>query len=154
MTRVFFALEKEMATHSSVLAWRIPGTAEPGGLQSMGSHRVGHDWCNLAAAAAAEDFSALGKALEFAWHYDFFFLTEEIVLWRGSRRPDKQLNATPFVSLRWTLTTGITWLVNDLPRGLGNSCKPELYSPSPARDMWNLAKEITVLHPPWSWRQM
>ena len=39
----FPALEKEMATHSSVLAWRIPGTAEPSGLLSMGSHRVGHD---------------------------------------------------------------------------------------------------------------
>ena len=39
----FHALEKEMATPSSVLAWRIPGTGEPGGLQSMGSHRVGHD---------------------------------------------------------------------------------------------------------------
>ena len=39
----FHALEKEMATHSSVLAWRIPGTAEPVGLPSMGSHRVGHD---------------------------------------------------------------------------------------------------------------
>ena len=46
-------LEKEMATHSSVLAWRIPGTGEPVGLPSMGSHRVGHDWCDLAAAAAA-----------------------------------------------------------------------------------------------------
>ena len=43
---------KEMATHSSVLAWRIPGTGEPGGLPSMGSHRVGHDWSDLAAAAA------------------------------------------------------------------------------------------------------
>ena len=42
-----------MATHSSVLAWRIPGTEEPGGLPSMGSHRVGHDWSDLAAAAAA-----------------------------------------------------------------------------------------------------
>ena len=42
-----------MATHSSVLAWRIPGMAEPGGLPSMGSHRVGHDWGDLAAAAAA-----------------------------------------------------------------------------------------------------
>ena len=41
-----------MAPHSSVLAWRIPGTGEPGGLQSMGSHRVGHDWSDLAAAAA------------------------------------------------------------------------------------------------------
>ena len=47
----FHALEKEMATHSSVLAWRIPGTGEPVGLPSMGSHRVGHDWSDLAAAA-------------------------------------------------------------------------------------------------------
>ena len=44
----FPALEKEMATHSSVLAWRIPGTGEPGGLPFMGSHRVGHDWSDLA----------------------------------------------------------------------------------------------------------
>ena len=49
----FHALEKEMATHSSTLAWRIPGTGEPGRLPSMGLHRVGHDWSNLAAAAAA-----------------------------------------------------------------------------------------------------
>ena len=49
----FHALEKEMATHSSVLAWRIPGTEDPGGLPSMGSHRVGHDGRDLAAAAAA-----------------------------------------------------------------------------------------------------
>ena len=49
----FHALEEEMETHSSVLAWRIPGTAEPGGLPSMGSHSVGHDWSDLAAAAAA-----------------------------------------------------------------------------------------------------
>ena len=48
----FHELEKEMATHSSVLAWRIPGTGEPGGLPSMGSHRVRHDWSDLAAAAA------------------------------------------------------------------------------------------------------
>ena len=45
-------LEKAMATHSSTLAWRIAGTAEPGGLPSMGSHGVGHDWSDLAAAAA------------------------------------------------------------------------------------------------------
>ena len=44
LTFHFHALEKEMATHSSVLAWRIPGTGEPGGLPSMGSHSVGHDW--------------------------------------------------------------------------------------------------------------
>ena len=51
----FHAMEKEMATHSSVLAWRIPGAGDPGGLLFMGSHRVGHDWSDLAAAAAAED---------------------------------------------------------------------------------------------------
>ena len=45
----FHALEKEMATHSSVPAWRIPGTGEPGGLPSQGSHRVRHDWSDLAA---------------------------------------------------------------------------------------------------------
>ena len=47
----FHALEKEMATHSSVLAWRIPGMGEPGGPPSMGSHKVGHDWSDSAAAA-------------------------------------------------------------------------------------------------------
>ena len=53
----FRALEKEMATHSSVLAWRIPGTGEPGGLPSMGLHRVRHDWSDLAAAAPSGDVS-------------------------------------------------------------------------------------------------
>jgi len=51
----FHVLEKEMATHSSVFAWRIPGMGEPGGLPSMGPHRVGHDWSDLAAAAADPD---------------------------------------------------------------------------------------------------
>ena len=50
----FHKLEKEMATHSSVLAWRIPGTGEPGGLPSLGSHRVGHDWSDLASAGDEE----------------------------------------------------------------------------------------------------
>ena len=50
------ALEKEMATHSSVLAWRIPGTGEPGGLPSLGSHRVRHDWSDLAAGGAHSPF--------------------------------------------------------------------------------------------------
>ena len=49
----FHALEKEMATHSSVLPWRIPGTGEPGGLLSLGSHRVGHNRNDLLAAVAA-----------------------------------------------------------------------------------------------------
>ena len=49
-------MEKEMATHSSVLAWRIPGMGEPGGLLSMGSHRVKHDWSDLAATAAVAGY--------------------------------------------------------------------------------------------------
>ena len=57
----FHALEKEMATHSSVLAWRIPRTGKPGGLPSMGSHRVGHNRSDLAAAAAATTISGEGN---------------------------------------------------------------------------------------------
>ena len=53
----FHALEKDMATHSSVLAWRTPGTAEPGGLPSMGSHWVGHDWSNLARDVCTQSLS-------------------------------------------------------------------------------------------------
>ena len=62
----FHALEKEMATHSSVLAWRIPGTWEPDGLLFMGSHRVGHDWGDLAAAAHCwfMDLPCLCEAVE------------------------------------------------------------------------------------------
>ena len=58
----FHTLKKEMATHSSVLVWRIPGMGEPGGLPSMGLHRVGHDWSDLAAAAGLP-----GKAYTIDW---------------------------------------------------------------------------------------
>ena len=64
------ALEKEMATHSSVLAWRIPGTEEPGGLLSTGLHRVRHDWSDLAAAAVTRLFSFM----------DFVFLVLKVNL--------------------------------------------------------------------------
>ena len=61
----FHALEKEMATHSNVLAWRIPGTGEPGGLPSTGSHRVRHDWSDLAAAAAVpQSCTTLGDRMD------------------------------------------------------------------------------------------
>ena len=63
----FDALEKETATHSSVLAWRIPGTREPGGLPSLGSHRVGHDWSDLAAAVATAVLS-LYKRMNTMWY--------------------------------------------------------------------------------------
>ena len=73
----FHALEKEMATHSSVLAWRIPGTGEPGGLPSMGSHRGGHDWSDLAAAAAG--FMHRGKC------HGTWRLRQDPLLWRASK---------------------------------------------------------------------
>jgi len=59
----FRALEKEMATHSSVLAWRIPGTEEPGGLPSRGSHRIGHNLSDLAAAAVIKAVPFQGVSL-------------------------------------------------------------------------------------------
>jgi len=75
-----------MATHSSVLAWRIPGTAEPGGLPSTGSHRVGHNWSDL--AAAADDMWCGGSrhmlvAISFlCWVicYGFWFIFNQVVV--------------------------------------------------------------------------
>ena len=62
----FHVLKKAVATHSSVLAWRIPGTGEPGGLPSMGPHRVGYDWSDLAAAAAvAKYFKVITRITQF-----------------------------------------------------------------------------------------
>ena len=62
----FHALEKEMATHSSVVAWRIPGMGKPGGLPSMVLHRVGQDWGDLAAAAAATHVCLIAQVQVFA----------------------------------------------------------------------------------------
>ena len=67
LTFYFHALEKEMATHSSVLAWRIPEMGEPGGLPSLWLHRVRHDWSDLAAAAAGSSM-----LLQF-WFYFILF---------------------------------------------------------------------------------
>ena len=76
----FHALEKEMATHSSILAWRIPGMGEPGGLLSMGLHRVGHDWSDLAAAAAG---SSAGKESPAMQKTPVRFLGQEDSLEKG-----------------------------------------------------------------------
>ena len=64
LTFHFHAFEKEMATHSSVLTWRILGKGEPGGPPSMGSHRVGHDWSDLAVADPR-----LGRERDIEWSY-------------------------------------------------------------------------------------
>ena len=72
----FHALEQEMATHSCVLAWRTPGTGEPGGLPSMGSRRVGHNLSDLAAAAAAAAYSSSSRAYHLSTVYDPYFRNE------------------------------------------------------------------------------
>ena len=93
----FHAMEKEMATHSSVLAWRIPGTGEPGGLPSVGSHRVGHDWSGLAAAAAA----AWTQASQYPPYIklcltSYFWLTR-FISWLSS------LGSSPEIKMLWEL---------------------------------------------------
>ena len=85
----FHALEKEMATHSSILAWRIPGSGEPGGLPSMGSHRVGHDWSDLAAAAAL-----------------LWSVSEMIIVWDPLLLEDEPINA---LWLEVTLRVRLAW---------------------------------------------
>ena len=85
----FHALEKARAPHSSVLAWRIPGMREPGGLPSLGSHRVGHDWSDLAAAAAADSKMVSHKffsiftatVLDFWFNYYVNVLTKHYIDW-------------------------------------------------------------------------
>ena len=72
----FHALEKEMATHSTVLAWRIPGMGEPGGLLFIGSHRVGHNWSDLAAAAAAATLKVISL-----WSFLSFLREETRAVW-------------------------------------------------------------------------
>ena len=71
----FHALEKEMATHSRILAWRIPGTEEPGGLPSLGSHRIGHDWSKLAAAMGPNAMTFLYWVLHFKPGFSLFSFT-------------------------------------------------------------------------------
>ena len=92
---ILIMLEKELATHSSILAWRIPGTEEPGGLPSMGSQRVGHNWSDLAAAAAAAAAAWLQSSLFIVFniaitqaHFkgqNFFWLSTEKIKARGGK---------------------------------------------------------------------
>ena len=114
------ALEKEMATHSSVLAWRIPGMGEPGGLPSMGSHRVGHDWSDLAAAGAAW---GKWKHWEQCFHLSSLLLISQYVI--------KGVTATLILAC-WTtaaLARPSSWQAPTLRVGL-DFCLL-LYSPEP-----------------------
>ena len=79
----FHGLEKAMATHSSVLAWRISGSGEPGGMLSIGSHRVGHYWSDLAAAACG-GMPIFLKSFNHKWVLNFvkgFFFIYWVIIW-------------------------------------------------------------------------
>ena len=101
----FHALEKEMATHSSVLAWRIPGMGEPGGLPSMGLHRVGHDWSDLAAALSGSRVS-LDLVIELRrrlWHPIPVLLPGKSHGWRSL------VGCSPWVAKSWTWLSDFTF---------------------------------------------
>ena len=76
-------LDKGMATHSSILAWRTPWTEEPGGLQSMGLHRVGHDWSDPAGMHARAGLSNMPRATE-------AMLISRVLTCFGSQRPRRE----------------------------------------------------------------
>ena len=84
-----------MATHSTILAWRIPGTAEPGGLPSVGSHRVGHDWSDLAVAVATLDVWNAEN------HFDGKYTDECFLCWLSGKEPAcqcRRCRCDPWVS--------------------------------------------------------
>ena len=109
----FHASEKEMATHSSVLALRIPGTGEPGGLLSMGSHRVRHDWSDLAAAAAAAAIRCPSNNLG-------LWLTSEVG--KEAVLFDRPLNLDKWILSLCTVVSKLNWIVGHLADRLRNAC--------------------------------
>ena len=112
-------LEKGLATHSSILAWRIPGTGEPGGLPAMGSHRVGHDWSDLAAATKtaqmvrqwsaynAGDLGSIPGSGKISWRRKWqptpIFLPEKSWGWRSL------VGYSPWDCEEWTQLNGFTF---------------------------------------------
>ena len=115
-----------MATHSSVLAWRIPGMGKPGGLPSMGSHRVGHDWSKLAAAEAAKGSNKKKRniwqkqkvnlyktiitvklKLAWLWNWYMYLITYDrkipVLPWGLAMKPTKVLQIKLETVLQWTV---------------------------------------------------
>ena len=111
--RIVSHSKKAMAPHSSVLAWRIPWTEEPGGLPSMGSHRVGHDWSDLAAAAAAfhclnvPQFMSSSTCWRTSWLLSGFGDCEQSL----HRHQHAHFCADISFQLLWVNPDGITWFV-------------------------------------------
>ena len=97
----FHALEKEMVTHSSVLAWRIPGTGGPGGLPSMWSHRVGHDWSDLAAAAAVCNWHITLYKISYVCLFPCFLNLAQIALCNAHAGPVEVAEGTIHLQISW-----------------------------------------------------
>ena len=123
----FPALEKEMATHSSVLAWRIPGTAEPVGLPSTGSHRVRHDWSDLVAAAASVFLVLKGClildrcSVNICWIKQCL-LSRFLMHTQGPKKSDSREASLPYPGRLILLDHGICFLSPFIPRQLSPSC--------------------------------
>ena len=96
-----------MATHSSVLAWRIPGTGEPGGLPSLGSHRVSHNRSNLAAAAALQEIAHPASA----------DTTPSIIFIKSTGHRRKYNMVSIFAKIPLTVLLGLFWITYELSRG-------------------------------------
>ena len=154
----FHALEKEMATHSSILAWRIPGIKEPARLPSMGSHRIGHDWSDLAAVvknppANAEDkrdtgsIPGLGRSPGGGMAIHSSILAWRIPMDRGAWRAIvyrvaksqtwlKRLSMQAFFWSTWNLradSQGLKYVLCELDRGL---CKKSIILLTPSGKFW------------------
>ena len=119
----FHALKKEMATHSSVLAWRIPGTGEPGGLPSMGSHRVRHNWSDLAAAAVA---AAGAQNLQ---NVSLACGSFQVLNNQGPKDSGRNFDLPPITA--WNLIEGLCWdraVTRKVVYGGGNEARPRKQS--------------------------
>ena len=172
----FHALEKEMATHSSVLAWRIPETGQPAGLPSMGLHRVGHDWSDSAAAAAAAGWPWSGIASRRPWSLgrargksltkmgaakekDYVRSTEHRMQAesagvggdrQGAREQLDAWGAASRNSFRTSLLIKIFWLCVKFSR-ISTECRLHLPKASPPEHaFWNLPSRSSIEAAAWS----
>ena len=141
-----------MATHSSVLAWRIPGTGEPGGLLSMGSHRVGHDWRDLAAAAAAMHLGLifavfLEVVLSRAVSWFHSSLNVEDVRCRSFLGPQYVILANrKLVQVVWTTTTTTKYIISHEEESGGQAVSGLVNSRASSPSPWVSSDFLLCVH--------
>ena len=130
----FHALEKEIATHTSILAWRIPGTGEPGGLPSMGPHRVGHDWSDLTAAAALVERHLYGIIWKCWLTFDILYMDSSLLIEVNILLHTRQLKFPAYTKVGSFFITSVlllfslSWVVH----GKRKTCK----CPMSWKDIW------------------